>query len=146
MSKLRRRRRRRTAVVNPLQLWQLPPVLIRVSGRTRIHNPPLIVLVDMRVQRNLLLFAPSRIVVRMTMQIPALGVDMPERYRAAHGYVRVCIRHRMPAERMLELGGHKPVAFARVFKNEEVDLEHEHVEERWNRDQAYRSRGEVFRP
>ena len=84
--------------------------------------------------------------MRMTMQVASLRIDMAKCDRAPDRDVRVGIGHRVSTQRMLELGAHESVTFAGIFEDEEMDLEHEHVEERWDDDEAYGPREEVLGP
>ena len=47
---------------------------------------------------------------------------------------------------MLKLGAHKPVSITRVLQNRKMNLEHRHIEQDWDEDQAERTGNKVSNP
>lgn len=74
--------------------------------------------------------------MRMRVKVAALRIEMPDGNRRAESDVRVRVLHTVPFERMLKFGAHEAVAIAGVREDEEVDLEHRHVEEERDADEA----------
>lgn len=82
----------------------------------------------------------------MGVQIATLRVDMTDGELGADGDVRKRVRHSASSERVLELRAHEPVAVARAAEDHEVDLEHAHVEEDGDDDQAECAGNKVAQP
>lgn len=67
------------------------------------------------------------------MEVSALRIDMSNGNLRTESNIGKSICHSTAFERMLKLGAHETVAISRILKDEEMDLEHEHVEdERYN--------------
>jgi len=58
----------------------------------------------------------------------------------------ICICHHMPSQGMLKFRAHESIPFARIFQNQEMDLEHGHIEEDRNDDEAESTGAKMFDP
>ena len=88
--------------------------------RRRLDDVPLIILIVMRIKRDLLLSRSTRVIVRVRMQVPAVRVDVSKSDGGTERDVCVGIAHSVSAECVLELGGHEPVAFAGLLESTQV--------------------------
>lgn len=130
------------------QIREIPvlPVEPWVSLRSRVEDRPVVVMIPMRVQRDLLLLASGGIVVRVRVEVAALRVIMPDRHLRPDSDIRKGIGHTAASERVLELGRHEAVAVARIAEDGKVDAEHGHVDEERDRDEADSTRDKVAHP
>ena len=89
--------------------------------------------------------AASGVVMAMGMQITTLSVNVAncnfrtdcDVYKVClveafwvylWGRTCICIRHPTTTQGMLKLRGHEPISFPRIFQNQEMNLEHGHIE------------------
>lgn len=88
-------------------------------------------------------FAATRVRVRMRVEVSTLGVDMANGDLRTKGNVGECVYHSTAFEGVLEFRAHETVTVTRVFEDQEMDLEHEHVENDGNSDEANGSSDEM---
>jgi len=63
------------------------------------------------------------------MEVSALCIDMSDGNMGTESHIGKSICHSTTLERMLEFGAHETITISRVLKDEEMDLEHEHVKD-----------------
>ena len=117
-----------------------------VDWLSGVLKQPNIVLILVRVQRDLLLLRSPRIHVLMGVEVSALSIVVTETDTRAESNVCRDICHSLGVQGGLELRGHEAIAIARVDKTKKVDGEESHVEGQWNNDQAKDASEEVFEP
>ena len=105
-----------------------------------------VVLVLVGIEGDLLLLATSGVHVLMRVQVATLSVVVAETDTCAKCNIGGHVSHGLCVEGGLELAAHEAVTIAGVYKADEVDSEHGHVESNGDDNQAERACKKVLEP
>ncbi len=78
------------------------------------------------------------------VQIASLCVDVSDAHGRANGNICVGVRHPTTSKRVLKFRTHETVSLARASEEHEMNLEHGHVEQNRNDDEAKRASNEML--
>lgn len=111
-----------------------------------VLEKPVVVLILVGVEGDLLLLAASGIHQGVRVEVTTLGVDVTDADSASHDNIGRNILHALVVEGGLELGAHEAVTVAGVLKDLEVNGEHGEVEGAGNHDEAEDASHQVLEP
>ena len=133
--------RRLDSIPSERAIYRLP---IRIERLRHVLEEPEVVLILMRIKGDLLLFASSWVHEVMGVQVPSLGIMMPDTDSTAKCNINRNILHGLGIECCLKLGAHKSISITWIDKTDEMDSKHCHVECQWYDDQTENPSNHMF--